>query len=270
MSIKQLDPKALSSAHFLKWHKDSLRLFWRAGPLVWMLGVMLPILVLCATFNWRQTPTGLDALWFPLMFLFGHLFIHVQIAILRQARTAGKVSFQQSFRKLTLEKQNTLYWLLPRVLMGSLVTTGIWLVVIHSVGISPQHVEGVITLLMLMKITSLSWFIQVYGCTDMTYFLLVEARVDNEASHKLQELNYERNFYLMTITSYSIMLLHGAGFLLAAAWKPAMILLPWMGWHTAGVILNAWHDIFDDDGGLAVVERSKVGNTVVATTTNTV
>ena len=237
-------------------------MWWRLGVGWWMVIIGLPIWgvwKLVETFdsnNWVMILWGMPLMWV------GYLILPLQLALLRRARTGGRATMTATFLKILQGWKRLPGWLARRFLFGGVVVGGVWMIVAGLVQlIGPQETrpaEGAaITLLLLAHLTSYCWLIQLRAILDMGYFLEIQEQLEPDLARGLNILGQRRNRYALRQAMTTLLYGHLFLIFLAAAWKPLMLLLPWLSWHSAGVLLNAWHDIFDPDGGMKVRQAQR-------------
>lgn len=259
MSAFRLDPRTVDPDNWKLWHRDALRLWWRLGLSRWLMAVGLPTYLVASLVDWNAQLEIHMLSWSCLLLALGYLLMPFQLVFLRQARSAGRLSLRQAWDQTMGGWRLLLGWIGRRLFFGSLVVGFTWGVVIALLAMFPNEdgrvVDGALTLLLLAHLTSYCWMVQARGIMDMGYFLEIQERVERPLARALQILGAIRNAHAMNQAMMTLIYGHVAMIFMAAAWRPIMLLLPWLSWHSAAVVLNAWHDIFDPDGGLAEVEK---------------
>lgn len=269
MSAFRLDPRAVHPDNWKLWHRDALKLWWRLGLSGWLLAVGVPTFLVASLVDWNAQLQWHTLSWAWGLLGLGYFLIPFQVVLLRQARSGGRLNLRQSWGRSMAEWRLLPTWLGRRLLFGSLVVGGAWLLVIGLVSmIQPeegsQAGDGSLVLLLLAHVTSYCWLVQARGIMDMGFFLEVQEKIERPLARALQALGSARNAHAMNQAMMTLLYSHMTVIFMAAAWRPIMLLLPWLSWHSAAVVLNAWHDIFDPDGGLAEVQKAVQSTTTPA------
>ena len=274
-AAQKLDPKTLPSNQYKKWAKDSLELCKRVG-ILWHLiftavitsaGMGLALLL-------RETPLGLPAAAILITSL-GISMTPFQMHALNRARRGEPTNNAQDMIQGVQDLAGNTAWIRREIIIN-LITILLFLIILLGLILLlpdkktaanevPKQVSTLIdTAIYFASFGFLYfWSTRSGGFFSMSYFLQVKEGLDVGHSRQLESLAKMRNTLLLTGASLFMTIVFFGSIFVSSTFSRingfellSPLFMSIISWFFAAMNHCAWHDIFDDDGGLA--EKQKV------------
>ena len=275
-TTQRLDPKSLPPTQLNQWMKDSLRLCKRAGAL-WNLiftavitaaGIGIALLFGNTALGMLVAATTMTTL--------GLLLIPVQIRALDRARRGVSANHTEDLLIGIQDLAANTKWIRSEIIFN-FITVSSMILFIQLLGFitpgkptSKETQEHVATLINIASYFASFgflhfWFTRKGGFFSMSYFLHVKEGLDSEETKRLDNLWKFKNKELYAKSTGAMMLTFFFMIFLVAllsGTKNLAILGPIVmsisSWFYAAMNHCAWHDIFENGGGLAEKQKKSI------------